>query len=137
MTCHPEAGAGWQGSHHDRAMQVATTATVLGDFASVEVADAGRTATFERQGDRFMVHTEGRDGAMHAFSVVFTFGVEPLQQAILELMNDSSLRQRLAQAGHQWVEDEFSQAINIDRLSKALALEWPQGEAGCREPQFC
>jgi colanic acid/amylovoran biosynthesis glycosyltransferase len=63
--------------------------------------------------------------------------VEPLGQAILQLMNDPPLRQQLAAAGRSWVEEEFSQGVNIDRLTKALALHLPQGELGCREPQLC
>jgi glycosyltransferase involved in cell wall biosynthesis len=54
--------------------------------------------------------------------------VEPLQEAILQLMHESELRRRLAVAGRRWVEIEFSQAINIDRLSQALALDEPCGQ---------
>jgi glycosyltransferase involved in cell wall biosynthesis len=64
-------------------------------------------------------------------------GVEPLGQAILELMTDPDRRQRLAVAGRSWVEQEFSQPINIERLTKAFALSLAQGAVGCREPQLC
>jgi glycosyltransferase involved in cell wall biosynthesis len=63
--------------------------------------------------------------------------VEPLGQAILQLMTDSALRHRLADAGRRWVEQEFSQAINIQRLTAAFDLPLPQGDFGCREPQPC
>jgi glycosyltransferase involved in cell wall biosynthesis len=64
-------------------------------------------------------------------------GVEGLQQAILQLMNDPPLRRQLAEAGRRWVEQEFSQAINVERLTKALALRLPQGGLECPEPQLC
>jgi glycosyltransferase involved in cell wall biosynthesis len=54
--------------------------------------------------------------------------VEPLREAILQLMHHPGLRQQLAAAGRRWVEVEFSQAINIDRLSQALALDEPCGQ---------
>jgi colanic acid/amylovoran biosynthesis glycosyltransferase len=60
-----------------------------------------------------------------------------LREAILELMHDAPLRRQLAEAGREWVDVEFSQAINLERLARAFALEGPQGEPACREPQLC
>ena len=36
--CHQPETSAWRGSQHDQAMQVATSATVLGDFADETVA---------------------------------------------------------------------------------------------------
>jgi predicted CXXCH cytochrome family protein len=84
-TCHAEELQRWQGSHHDRAMQAATPQTVLGNFDDARFNKDGVTTTFSRRGDAYMVRTDGPDGALHDYRVAYTFGVEPLQQYLLEL----------------------------------------------------
>jgi predicted CXXCH cytochrome family protein len=83
--CHAAETAAWRGSHHDRAMQPAGAASVLGDFADARFAAHGTATTFTRRGDRFTVQTEGPDGALHDYDAAFTFGVDPLQQLLLPL----------------------------------------------------
>ena len=82
--CHAEQEALWSGSHHDLAMQHATEETVLGDFANTDITNFGVTSTFFREDDRFMVRTEGSDGKLGVFEVKYTFGVDPLQQYLIE-----------------------------------------------------
>lgn len=82
--CHPQLQQRWQGSHHDLAIQVATAATVLGDFTDATFVQHGVTTTFSRKGDEFWVRTDGPDGALHDYKVTHTFGVTPLQQYLLE-----------------------------------------------------
>ena len=60
--CHAAQSEAWQGSQHALAMQVATPATVLGDFADAQLQALGVTTTFFREGDRFFVRTDGPDG---------------------------------------------------------------------------
>ncbi|MGH0035023.1 MAG: tetratricopeptide repeat protein [Myxococcota bacterium] len=81
--CHPEAVSAWRGSHHDLAMQEATAETVLGDFDDATFSHRGRTSTFRREGDRFVVRTDGPDGEPADFEVAYTFGVDPLQQYLV------------------------------------------------------
>lgn len=83
MGCHDEAAGAWRASHHDLAMQPATDETVLGDFADATFTYFGRTTRFSRDGDRFLVNTEGADGAEQEFEVRYTFGVTPLQQYLV------------------------------------------------------
>jgi len=83
IECHVAAYEQWQGSDHDNAMDVATDATVLGDFDDTEFAHAGITSRFYRKGDGFYVYTEGPGGEMGEFEVRFTFGIEPLQQYLV------------------------------------------------------
>ncbi len=73
----------WKVSHHALAMQKATEATVLGDFAGAEFEHFGVTTTFFRDGDKFMVRTEGPDRAPHEYEIAYTFGVYPLQQYLI------------------------------------------------------
>ncbi len=78
--CHEEAVAAWQNSHHDLAMQDATSETVQGDFDDTTFTHFGVTSRFFREGERFFVNTEGPDGELADFELLYTFGVEPLQQ---------------------------------------------------------
>jgi tetratricopeptide (TPR) repeat protein len=82
--CHEEAFQDWEGSHHDLAMQQATERTVLGDFSGQSLTSNGLTSRFFRRDGKFFVHTEGPDGGMQDFEVKYTFGVEPLQQYMVE-----------------------------------------------------
>lgn len=84
IQCHQAEGSKWRGSHHDLAMDRASESTVLGDFAGAELEHFGIKSRMFRDGDRFMVHTEGPDGKMSDFEVKYVFGVEPLQQYMVE-----------------------------------------------------
>ena len=81
--CHAAETESWQGSHHALAMQKATQATVLGDFANARFEHLGVVTTFSRSADKFMVNTEGPDGALHDYEIAYTFGVYPLQQYLI------------------------------------------------------
>jgi hypothetical protein len=65
---HGRAGR-WKSSHHALAMQKATEATVLGDFAGAQLEHFGVTTTFFRDGNKFMVRTDGPDGALQEYPV--------------------------------------------------------------------
>ncbi len=83
--CHRAEYERWQGSHHDRAMDEAAGASVLGDFADARVTFGGVRSRLFREGAAFMVETDGPDGAPAVFPVRYTFGVAPLQQYLVEL----------------------------------------------------
>ncbi len=80
QACHAEQFEAWRGSHHDLAMQPATEATVLGDFADQAFEHRGVRTRFYRRGERFMVETQGADGRDREYEIAYTFGVTPLQQ---------------------------------------------------------
>ncbi|NCF29501.1 MAG: tetratricopeptide repeat protein [Gammaproteobacteria bacterium] len=81
--CHQQEYGEWSGSHHDLAMQVATEATVLGNFADATYTAYGvRSRFFKKNGD-YYVSTEGPDGALQDFKIDYTFGVYPLQQYLI------------------------------------------------------
>ncbi|WP_437733584.1 multiheme c-type cytochrome [Sorangium sp. So ce1335] len=81
--CHAEEHAAWQGSQHARAMQHASAATVLGDFEGARLRYAGQVHRFDRQDGKYWVTTDGPDGRLHRYEVLYTFGVEPLQQYLV------------------------------------------------------
>ena len=80
--CHEKEYAAWRGSHHDLAMQHATNETVLGDFDDTAFAHQGTTYRFEIDGDGYRVRI-----GESVYPVPYTFGVEPLQQYLLDTGN--------------------------------------------------
>ena len=84
VDCHQQEHADWTGSHHDLAMDLATDESVIADFDDAVFERLGVTTRFFRDGDRFMVNTEGPDGEFTDFEVKYTFGVDPLQQYMVE-----------------------------------------------------
>ncbi len=90
IQCHAEEYKKWSGSHHDLAMQVATDSTVRGDFNNRQLEHHGVVSRMFRDGKRFMVHTEGPDGTLRDFEVKYVFGVEPLQQYMVEFPGEDA-----------------------------------------------
>ena len=66
-------------------MQHATEATVLGNFDDAKFRYAGVTSRFFRHGDKFFVRTDDAAGRLADHEIKYTFGVEPLQQYLIEL----------------------------------------------------
>jgi tetratricopeptide (TPR) repeat protein len=83
--CHQAQDTAWQGSHHDLAMQEATAATVLGDFAGATFTYNGITSRFTVRDGKYVVRTDGPDGRLGDFNVAYVFGVYPLQQYLIGL----------------------------------------------------
>ncbi|MBC3759226.1 tetratricopeptide repeat protein [Hyunsoonleella sp. SJ7] len=83
-SCHQDQFKDWKGSHHDKAMQIATDSTILGDFNNASFSSQGVTSKFYKKDGEFFVNTEGRDGKYHDYKIEYTFGVTPLQQYIVK-----------------------------------------------------
>ncbi|WP_084803907.1 multiheme c-type cytochrome [Bradyrhizobium sp. NAS80.1] len=82
--CHHAQAAGWQTSQHKHAMQHASTASVLGDFENASFDYYGVHSRFFTKDNKFFVETDGPDGTLSIFEVKYTFGVDPLQQYLIE-----------------------------------------------------
>ncbi len=82
-SCHAREAAAWTGSHHQLAMQPARASTVVGDFGDASFTHAGMSSKFFRRDARYMVRTDGPDGALADYEVAYTFGVAPLQQYLV------------------------------------------------------
>ncbi len=76
--CHEAETRAWQGSHHDRAMEIADPNSVLGDFS-------GAHPDFVHADGKYRVRATGPDGAPAEFDAPYTFGVAPLQQMLVAL----------------------------------------------------
>jgi predicted CXXCH cytochrome family protein len=83
--CHPAERKAWTGSHHDLAMDEASTSTVLGDFSDSTFKHADAVSRFFQRDGRFWINATGPDGQPADFPMKYTFGVVPLQQYLLEL----------------------------------------------------
>ena len=84
QSCHAEVYRDWTGSHHQLAMQPANPETVLGDFSDVGFDYFGAKSRFYRRDGDYYVHTEDVAGSPREFRIAYTFGVEPLQQYLIE-----------------------------------------------------
>lgn len=83
--CHQAQVQDWQGSHHQLAMQPATPQTVPADFNNTSFSAEGETTRFYQRGDEFWVNTPDSDGKAADFKVVYTFGIAPLQQYLIDV----------------------------------------------------
>jgi predicted CXXCH cytochrome family protein len=82
--CHQAEAELWRSSQHKLAMQHASDKTVLGDFSGAGFDYDGVYSRFFRQDGKFLVETDGPDGKLGVFEVKYTFGVDPLQQYLVE-----------------------------------------------------
>ncbi|WP_295800017.1 multiheme c-type cytochrome [uncultured Microbulbifer sp.] len=84
-SCHQQAFDQWQHSHHDLAMKEATDKTVIGNFDDAEFDYYGTVSKFFQRDGKYFAKTDGPDGKLHEYPVAYTFGVEPLQQYLIEM----------------------------------------------------
>jgi Flp pilus assembly protein TadD len=82
--CHHAEAELWRGSQHKLAMDHATDKSVLSDFNDATFEYYGVRSRFFRRGGKFFVETDGPDGKLSVFEVKYTFGVDPLQQYLVE-----------------------------------------------------
>jgi predicted CXXCH cytochrome family protein len=82
--CHRAQAELWRRSQHKHAMDHATEKSVLGDFSDVTFDYYGVRSRFFRNGGRFQVETDGPDGKLATFEIKYTFGVDPLQQYLIQ-----------------------------------------------------
>jgi predicted CXXCH cytochrome family protein len=82
--CHQTEAEHWRSSQHKVAMGYATDKLVLGDFNDVAFDYYGVRSRFFRKDSKFFVETDGSDGKLATFEVKYTFGVDPLQQYLIE-----------------------------------------------------
>src|SRR5690554_3631056 len=90
VVCHQAEATLWQSSHHDLAMQTANKSSVLGDFNNTKFyqtnAEGNKQllAHFFKKSNQFWIEAQGADGLMHKYQVLYTFGVYPLQQYLID-----------------------------------------------------
>jgi len=86
-SCHHEEFNDWQNSHHDQAMKIADSTTILADFNNTSFSNHNVKSTFYKKDGGYYVKIEGDKGDFQEYKIVYTFGVTPLQQYIIEFPN--------------------------------------------------
>jgi len=71
--CHQDQFKDWKGSHHDLAMQLADSTSVLGNFENTKFTSKSITSIFFKKDNDFYVNTEGIDGVYADFKIAYTF----------------------------------------------------------------
>ncbi len=84
IDCHKSEYNSWDHSHHQQAMKIADSTSILGDFNNKTFTHQGVKNTFFKQGNDFYVNTTDKNGDYQDYKIVYTFGVTPLQQYIVK-----------------------------------------------------
>jgi len=84
VQCHSAEMHAWKGSHHDMSMMLADENSVKADFNNSTFHYNGIISTFYKKDGKFMVKTDGPDGKLHNYEIVYTFGIYPLQQYMIK-----------------------------------------------------
>jgi predicted CXXCH cytochrome family protein len=106
-------------------MEVATDQSVLGDFNNTTFERLGVTTRFFRRDGKFMVNAEGPDGRNHDYEIKYTFGIDPLQQYMVEFPKGRVQVLRVSWDTHnkRWFEVTPPDAPN-ERLAPDDPLHW-------------
>jgi predicted CXXCH cytochrome family protein len=121
--CHRAEAELWRTSQHRRAMDHATDKSVLGDFNDASFDYYGVRSRFFRKDGKFLVETDGRDGKLATFEVKYTFGIDPLQQYLVEFPDGRLQALSLAwdsrpkeQGGQRWFHLYPNEEIKHDDI---------------------
>jgi len=145
ISCHTEQHQDWLGSHHDLAMQHASKDTMLGDFNNTEFTANGITSRFFIRGGKFWVNTDAADGSMQDFEILYTFGLIPLQQYLIEFPDGRVQTLGIAwdtrpesDGGQRWFHLYPNQTINAgDELHWAgIQQNWNYMCADCHSTEL-
>jgi len=121
--CHRAEAELWHTSQHQHAMDHATDKTVLGDFNDASFDYYGVHSRFFRREGKFLVETDGPDGKLAMFEVKYTFGIDPLQQYLVEFPDGRLQALSLAwdsrpkaQGGQRWFHLYPNEEIKHDDI---------------------
>jgi hypothetical protein len=81
--CHAKEAEDWSHSHHALAMQRSDDKTVLGNFNNAQFTKDSVTSSFYKKDDKYYVRTDGPDGQLQNYELLYTFGYFPLQQYLV------------------------------------------------------
>ncbi len=122
--CHEEAFADWQGSHHDKAMQLVDEQSVLGDFNNAEAhVDGVRYFFTKREGDYFVKAVE-IDGSENEYKVAYVFGLTPLQQYIVDFPDG---KKQVLRVTWNTVDNKWFHQYAGDEIVITDWLHWSRG----------
>ncbi|WP_281616328.1 tetratricopeptide repeat protein [Flammeovirga sp. SubArs3] len=124
-SCHEEEYHQWKGSDHDMSMKKATKETVLGNFNNARFSDNNVKSRFFMKGDKYFVNTQGPDGKNHDYEVLYTFGIRPLQNYMVEMEKGKIqvIRETWDSEKNKW----FNQHDDMDDIQHYEWLHWANG----------
>jgi predicted CXXCH cytochrome family protein len=122
--CHQEASKDWQGSHHDKAMQLVTENSVLGDFNNISVSLDGVVYFFYKKESDFFVKTTELDGSEHEYKITYVFGLTPLQQYIVDFKDG---KKQVLRVTWDTVENRWFHQYAGDEIVITDWLHWSRG----------
>lgn len=123
-SCHQEATKDWQGSHHDKAMQLVTEKSVLGDFDNVSVSLDGVAYFFYKKENDFFVKTTELDGAENEYKITYVFGLTPLQQYIVDFKDG---KKQVLRVTWDTLEKKWFHQYAGDEIVITDWLHWSRG----------
>ena len=107
-------------------MAQANERTVLGDFNGAKFTYAGITSRFFKRGGQFFVTTDDHDGKLTDFEIRYTFGIDPLQQYLVEFPDGRLQALSLAwdtrskaQGGQRWFH-----LYSNEKITRSDELHW-------------
>ena len=83
--CHETEYTEWLGSHHQQAMLEANEQSVVGQFDNTLFKHGEIVSRFYKKGAQYFVETDGPRGKLKEYKILYTFGVTPLQQYLIEI----------------------------------------------------
>ena len=121
--CHQAEARLWQASQHKAAMQHATDKTVLGNFDNASFDYYGVHSRFFRNDGKHWIETDGPNGELAEFEVKYTFGIDPLQQYLVEFPDGRVQALPIAwdsrpqdKGGQRWFHLSPNEAIKHDDI---------------------
>ena len=124
VSCHEEAAQDWEGSHHDKAMQEVNEESVLGDFDNQSIVIDGVSYFFYKQDNEFRVRIREIDGSENEYSISYVFGIEPLQQYMVDFPNG---RKQVLRVSWDTEEKKWFHQYAGDRIATNDWLHWTRG----------
>jgi len=86
-SCHETAYELWENSHHDQAMKIADSTSILANFNNTTFTHNNVKSTFYKKEGDFYVNTTDENGVYTDYKIIYTFGFTPLQQYIVQFPN--------------------------------------------------
>ena len=124
--CHEEEYKDWRKSHHFKAMAPANDESVLGDFnqQSFTNPQTGLKSLFFKNAKDYIIRTQGDDGELHDFKVLYTYGFKPLQQYIVAFPNG---RLQCLHLAWDTEDKKWFHLYPKEKISSGEWLHWSRG----------
>lgn len=126
QSCHQQQHADFLQSHHHHALAVASSETVLANFDNQSLEHDGLTSRFQRRGNKYVVLTEGPDGALTEFELRYVLAYHPLQQYMVQVVQDQPPTQQRTSSESKATTRDFVHEASRGGLAalQVLRLCW-------------